>query len=837
MFWFLFVLSALAAPPSGAPHAFSLGSSAVAHVQVFEDHVVSVDGGSAYVVSFDDWSVYEASDCEVTAATLVDSGDVQFLWVGCETGQLYLHFFQDGAWFGGDLETDDLGEGAVRALFASTSYMYAIFEPDDGANLQFFPIDKDIGEANSAVQTNFPDYTDALLGANRIIVAHDSYKMSTFNLSGALGNYTTSAVSLEASDLAPDLLDGAYVLDAGEGTIWQYFPDVTVGTQVSVVATGLNEAQAIGVSTETDEQWMLLGFDGGVDAFDLSTGTLDTSSVLETISSEWSFKQLVAGTKGYHFGGTDSGDLVVLTSKPWVSDVQLTYEIETSEVEDEDTDTDEEEDTGEDTDTIVETVIEEYLTVQFSTDSSGDYEIVVGGTWEGGGQSLSSGTVDAAGTHSVELAIDTSDGIWDDGSNSVYVFFTADSEVGHGKATLDLESAPGQVSLDSSNLGFDDGALILTFTGLDDTDLDYYAVYVTTEEFNADDYATGGPEFDGSDELETPVFIQDPEAGATITQRITPLTNDVTYYVAVRAMDLSGLEGPMSDVLSERPRLTYNATGLSADPGGFQCSGVGVSTALGLLGTLGVFAMFARRRSSMLGLCLALGVSVLLVSDAEAGSKRSKIDRGDLTPQWGQLEVRYGPVWLEDERITQIYSGSYDDANGHNHFGQALQIEVGPQLFRFFEMDLGVGWLKKSGFSQDDEGTESAQATVFSWVPLSISFTGRVHIWDEQLIVPYISYGRDWVIWNEKVDEGDGNFEGVGGVKFGWHWAAGISVLLDVFDFRRASLLEATTGINDTYLTFEYREQVIEKGSAVTEGEDQLSFSGRLFTVGLKLDF
>ena len=50
-------------------------------------------------------------------------------------------------------------------------------------------------------------------------------------------------------------------------------------------------------------------------------------------------------------------------------------------------------------------------------------------------------------------------------------------------------------------------------------------------------------------------------------------------------------------------------------------------------------------------------------------------------------------------------------------------------------------------------------------------------------------------------------------------------------------LLEASTGINDTYLTFEYRQQSIEKGSDVEDGADQLSFSGRMVTAGLKFDF
>ena len=115
--------------------------------------------------------------------------------------------------------------------------------------------------------------------------------------------------------------------------------------------------------------------------------------------------------------------------------------------------------------------------------------------------------------------------------------------------------------------------------------------------------------------------------------------------------------------------------------------------------------------------------------------------------------------------------------------------------------------------------------------------TGRLHFVDEQVLVPYASYGRDWIVWSEKTEISEGVMEGVSGVKYGWHWAAGLSIMLDIFDFSRASLLEATYGINDTYLTIEYREQTIDKGSRVSDGEDQLSFSGRMITATAEFDF
>ena len=142
---------------------------------------------------------------------------------------------------------------------------------------------------------------------------------------------------------------------------------------------------------------------------------------------------------------------------------------------------------------------------------------------------------------------------------------------------------------------------------------------------------------------------------------------------------------------------------------------------------------------------------------------------------------------MTDNRISEVYSGSYNAEKSHNHLGQVLQFEFGPQFFRYVELDLGVGLLRKSDFTQDAEGNESTQGTTLSWIPLSIGLTGRVHIVDEQVVVPHLSYGRDWVVWSENMDDGEGNKSGISGVKYGWHWAAGVSVLLDVFEFSRAA--------------------------------------------------
>ena len=78
------------------------------------------------------------------------------------------------------------------------------------------------------------------------------------------------------------------------------------------------------------------------------------------------------------------------------------------------------------------------------------------------------------------------------------------------------------------------------------------------------------------------------------------------------------------------------------------------------------------------------------------------------------------------------------------------------------------------------------------------------------------------------------------GAKFGTHTGLGLQVLLDTFQPRRASLLEAQSGINDTWITFEWRRQRVDGRSRPWTSNDApnlLQFDGDAYMVGLKLDY
>ncbi len=118
------------------------------------------------------------------------------------------------------------------------------------------------------------------------------------------------------------------------------------------------------------------------------------------------------------------------------------------------------------------------------------------------------------------------------------------------------------------------------------------------------------------------------------------------------------------------------------------------------------------------------------------------------------------------------------------------------------------------------------------WLPLSADITGRLHLFDEQPIVPFARFGVDYVFWREsKLDTDLSALSKTNGAKAGTHWGVGGNLLLDLFAPNRASKLESQSGINDTWLTVEYRSQTI---GAQSTG---LQLSGWSLTAGIKVDY
>jgi len=763
--------------------------------------VGAVANSTFHLLDTEDWTVTTSAPCEVTSAAFeYYDTNVHYVWLGCADGTVSLDLWDTGDFsnvqVAGTPVSYDTGDTKVDGLWAyeDGGLIYVLGEKDD-QTLYLHSIEADNGTADG--ETSFPlalprtGFIEGVRTTSRLILFQGGSNVSQLTLGGSailpnLQNYPYSV-----TDAAPSIRDSAYIVSSSIAA--EYLPTTFV---YEVLKTSLDSASAIAASTATDDEWLAIDDASGVSVYTLSNGTISGTDPVATFDPGIDFVDMAVARWGYGFAGTSNGRLDVLTANPWVSDVAVSPE------------------TAQDGDTV---------TFTFTVDEDADYEVFVGGDASGSGDSQTTGSATAGTPVTVDVPVDSR---FSEGDDPIYVLATSsDGLVGHGTGYVTVDAPPPAVS---PTIRESDSALTVSFTGLTVPDLAYYTIYISTTAFTADEWPTGGPSFDGSDAIDAPIQVT-ASPGDDIVQRISPLTNGQVYYIAVRATDAGGKEGPMSDVVQGTPAPIQSATDLAGDGGGPPSCGGCATTgpgSLSLLGLVGLLALAGRRRSRWLAvLLLALAVPGL------ASAQDSTAPRGDITPAWANLRFLYsGFSYLQPSSIVDVYG-----KGGHAHF----QLMAGPQIYRFLELDAGIGYSHDTTFTRDPTTqTLSATGTALTQFPLVLDATGRLHIWDEQVIVPFAHIGVDYILWRERADDGSGSKTITTGAKAGWHYGFGGELLLDTFAPRRASQLEANTGINDTWLVVEWKRQRVDPGKFLfLTNSDGLSFSGDALTVGLKLDW
>lgn len=820
-----------ALPPDDEPGRLAVGAGRLERLAVSADGawVVGREASTknGFVVSLESWAIHRITGCQVAGVAVVPvEGSGPEFWAACANGRIRLHHLEDDRLVrmtdtdghAIEIEVANSLEGlwyhdgpvpSVHAISLQGDFprVHAV-DPDslavDAAFLGGYPV---------AVQT-WSGFREAVTTSGQLVLHHTADRISAVTLGANPGVLSsTPTLPIDVADMTPSHANGVYAVDV-DGWLAEYLP---ASAQWRVLLDDFPAPRGVGASLDPDDRWIVVAGstvrvhtvdgNGNIDATPAWTSGPDgTRDIRDIVVSD-----------GYAFGGGGTGRLHVLTARPWLDPSRISLSPESLRAG-------------------------EVATLTFTTSQAGTWEVRVGGTREGNGRLLASGEVSAADVGQdvvVELAAEAD--VWSEGDNDVYVLLTSSRGlVGHARATVFVDTPPQPPKLSQENLTFSDGALLLSFPGIHDEDLERYEIYVSTTPFTPEEWPTGGPPWDGSTKLTTPILVTQ-APGEAVRQRIAPLENDVKHYIAVRAYDRGGLEGPMSRVISETPRPTYSASDLAGDEGGTPCSTSPWSG--GLLAAAASALLVLRRRSGLLAAVL-VAVSALAPVGALAGEadlmtpeearklekqERKKERWRDLTPVYGNFELRYGILDIDDPHIEAVYDGPFD----------VLMAEVGPQFWRVLELDFGLGFIQEIDRKIDARGLKSGEVTMLTMWPLSLDATFRLHVFDEQPLVPHARFGFDYVLWSEKVDDGFGGKVTTRGAKTGNHVGLGVGLLLDVFARRRASLLEAQTGINDTWLVVEWRRQFVDGrsrpwGEPVSEG---LDFSGDMVTAGLKLDF
>lgn len=160
------------------------------------------------------------------------------------------------------------------------------------------------------------------------------------------------------------------------------------------------------------------------------------------------------------------------------------------------------------------------------------------------------------------------------------------------------------------------------------------------------------------------------------------------------------------------------------------------------------------------------------------------------TPQWFSLEFKAG-AWFPTNGTTRGSLGTVSPT-GSIEFGFLYKSKFGAEL--------GVGLLMEDGTAFGaTSGAPSGDKFNLLLIPVHNSFAFRADFREDQLLVPYVKAGPDYVFFRETLNGGS-----TSGFKFGLHGAAGLQILLDRLD-PLSDFMENEMGVNDVYFTIEGR--------------------------------
>ncbi len=859
--WLLMSL-ALAAPPDRVAASIDPTASSLDGLAMSEDGrlVTAVDSaGKLLVLDTHTWTTSHSSACIAYGAVPYrgDATDDEYsIYVACLDGTVTAL-----SWENGSISTDtsvgdsgiwDLSDGSdtISAygvwLFAGVEddsaddALYVLTFDDQGSDVSDALAMRKIGLASRSVDTTYAatfirnSYIDASVvsnaGLGTFYIGHESTHLHFLSLNGttiSTANGTTGTFNVGTiTDVSPF---NNSVLVVGTSSVGRYYTG-TPGTYTSFLPIGTNLSSPTAVAADPDGSWVAISHADGV-AIWPNTGLIadDTSSGVLPFydpATTATIKDMIAAD-GYAYGGSSDGTFEIITSNPWLSAVSLDPEA---------------------------AITGDSVTIHFTTDRDGSYTVQhrphTGTTAE-----LGQGTASAG--DAISVAFDVQDS-WDEGDVPIWITYTT-AGVDDGEMRIDLlkDDPPPTVVLSADNVGFGDRRVTIEFDGSDIEDLDHYELYFSPTAFESGTdavYVSTGTDYLSGD-VEGPISITEVEPGQEVTYTVSPLTNDVPYYFAVRTIDASDQESPMSDVISKTPESTTAPHESYGEPGGPICS-TGPSSA-GWLAMLPVGLLVLRRR----GAALATASALTLVAAPASAIELPK----DQTESVGNFEMKYGSLTFPRTTTTDADGNTVtslaalDEAyGGDNGKLTGLYIEAGPAFWQLVELDIGLGYHSKKGFQVGVvSGDTSIDEANMTWWDLQLAATGRLQIFDEQPLVPFARYGFNHLIWREAWDKSDdvvadpdrpfrpGTKDKISGAFRGNHTALGVNILLDVFQPGRAGMLEADTGINDTWIVLEWRNQTIANRVGDNEtGTDAdgeplrgYDFSGSLFTAGLKLDF
>jgi len=771
-----------------------IGSGVKAMSSIAEGRYVAiVENGSdsLYVIDTVSRDQSAVAACGTSTITAVTGDGTERIYVGCANGSLATWDIDaNGLTQVGDALS--MGPGKVLALEVHRDALYA-FISEDAGSVSWLTVD--IGSAPT-LQSSTDNRVQSPGTVRRAVSGDGGLVVTTAN--GVERIAEQGALQVGPVEGYDDAIGAGtnFIVTGDDGKLYQYTGSSTAGIAV-LSADGISDnATALG----TIGSRLVVGTSDQELRFYNRSSTGGPDSLYTTLAppSEGAFGDpvdIIEG-EGVSVAGTSQGFLWYITDGPWV-------EVAEPEI-------------------AISGVTGTEFELSFTSDSAGTARVRVNGISDNDGIDIT-GALDVTADQVVTLSLAMDDD-YIEGANELRVVVTdSDGDTGRDILTVTRDDPPGAVSFtqisannrEDRRVALGNQRLGIEFRVLDDPDIAEYVVFFSNEQFTAEDWedcedTPCGPEYTNKAGATSPIVIKE-WTGSTHQVDLEPLTNHKRYWIAVRAYDEGGKEGPMSDILSGVPEPGLGPAELAGEQGGVLC---GTGLGAGLFGIfVGLGAAFGRRRSTVAA--GAVGAAALFAYAPVAEAK----DPDAADSRKGHLEFRYGFFTLDDPNINRVMGESKNEV---------LWLEVGPHILPQVEVNAGLGWYQEIGNPILSSGGRSDDNVMLTALPVNISLALRGDFVKHQLVVPSVGASLEAWPWKQEPYGSDGSLSGV---KTGWSWNAGLQLLLDRMDTSAASKLRVRTGIDDTYLTVSYRSQ------EVGDPNEGLYYSGSVLGLGLKFDY
>jgi len=431
------------------------------------------------------------------------------------------------------------GEGeAVGLAFADgDSAVFGVVQNSTTYSLDRIPLSATGGDSEvlGLLLTGTATAISVASSGSPLVVARNDGFVSEFTRSGDVYG-TASTVPLVPLGALGDVLASSeflatFATDVTNGEVWEIGTGLTTASEWG---SGFSSPVAVAQGTDSSGPLVWVAEQGGT-----LTAWSTTEELQAEIDTEVTGLLDVAApgsSEDQVFALASDGTLLVLHDRPIVSDLIATPS---------------------------SVLAEEPFELSFSAAVAGDWDIRTGGTEDpSSGTSVAAGSMGAEETVSAELSADV---LTAEGANRIFVFLSDGVSTGWGSVTVTLDTPPDEVT--SPVLGIGDERLYLSWETSDETDITTYEVYLSEEEFDE----ASLPSYSLTDEdgtvFDFPASVTAEAPLTSQTYEISGLTNGVTYFLALRALDEGGLIGPLSDVVSGAPAETCGAAECAEDLG------------------------------------------------------------------------------------------------------------------------------------------------------------------------------------------------------------------------------------------------------------------------------